>query len=476
MRNPSGRSPAGCTLIGILAMLAAPADAVRCVTPTCQCEALKAVYSDLQISDIHTGFPGTEADCCKLSDVRCNDAGGITDLKLRGGTSTPSGVIPLESLKGLVELNRLDLGKDSSSSISGTIPGSLATVGNLRDLTLTAKRLSGTLPAELLGADAKGRLEELKVTGRISGTVPASYCESPSPKQGESKEYGMLQDLELGDNEHLSGTLSWSCFTQQYLEELRLDSTALSGTLPQFVDLPRIEEVDLSETKLSGTVPGRLCGKPGADPSPLQLLKLSRIEDLSGTMPEQCFKLANLKELNLKRTRVAGTLPRDMDLRQIEVIDFSNSGLSGTISDGLRRSKSLRFLELSRAGVSGTVPSFLNSLSLDGPGASCRLVDGTHSGNFQCPLPMDVPSCTRIYGQEIDCEYDYASPPPPPPRGFDGLDDLSPGMMALLLLFCLSGAGAAVHLVRRSLAPRKSIAEAAAMALEMQVGDIKVVK
>ena len=112
-----------------------------------------------------------------------------------------------------------------------------------------------------------------------------------------------------------------------------------------------------------------------------------------------------------------------MDLRQIEVIDFSNSGLSGTISDGLRRSKSLRFLELSRAGVSGTVPrltrdyprptrdyprpgretasrahgaslsrdasrrahdtpsrhapvqvpSFLNSLSLDGPGASCRL-------------------------------------------------------------------------------------------------------
>ena len=71
-------------------------------------------------------------------------------------------MIPLESLKGLVELDRLDLGKDSSSSISGTIPGSLATVGNLRDLTLTAKRLSGTLPAELLGADAKGRLEELK--------------------------------------------------------------------------------------------------------------------------------------------------------------------------------------------------------------------------------------------------------------------------------------------------------------------------
>ena len=45
-----------------------------------------------------------------------------------------------------------------------------------------------------------------------------------------------------------------------------------------------------------------------------------------------------------------------MDLKRIEVIDFSNSRLSGTIADGLRRSKSLRFLELSRAGVSGTVP------------------------------------------------------------------------------------------------------------------------
>ena len=70
-------------------------------------------------------------------------------------------MIPLEALKGLVELYRLDLGKDSSSSISGTIPASLATVGKLRDLTLTAKRLSGTLPAELLGKEAKGSLEEL---------------------------------------------------------------------------------------------------------------------------------------------------------------------------------------------------------------------------------------------------------------------------------------------------------------------------
>ena len=109
MLNPSGRSPAGCTLAGILAMLAAPADVVGCVTPACQqCEALKKVYFDLQISDIKTGFPDQEADCCKLSDVNCNDGGGITTIKLRGGTSTPSGVIPLEALKGLVELDRLD--------------------------------------------------------------------------------------------------------------------------------------------------------------------------------------------------------------------------------------------------------------------------------------------------------------------------------------------------------------------------------
>ena len=166
------------------AMLAAPADAVGCDTPACQCEALKMVYLDLQISDIDTRFfrPG-QADCCNLSAVSCNHHGGIKRIKLRGGTSTPSGVIPLEALKGLVELERLDLGNYRYSSISGTIPGSLAKVGNLRHLTLrnssisgtipdslakvgnlrhltlTARRLSGTLPAELLGT---GRLEELK--------------------------------------------------------------------------------------------------------------------------------------------------------------------------------------------------------------------------------------------------------------------------------------------------------------------------
>jgi len=298
MRNPSGRSPAGCTLIGILAMLAAPADAVRCVTPTCQCEALKAVYSDLQISDIHTGFPGKDADCCKLSDVRCNDAGGITDLKLRGGTSTPSGVIPLESLKGLVELDRLDLGKDSSSSISGTIPGSLATVGNLRDLTLTAKRLSGTLPAELLGT---GRLEELKVTGRISGTVPASYCKSASPQHHgsevsyvcyvyrwpcpamstDNRGHPALHagDRPLGETEivlaYCSASLAWLMGTLDKLAQVganvtRVNVVAKCGKKPRASELPRhatvetVENVGRNDHTFARFLAARYCTLPAS--------------------------------------------------------------------------------------------------------------------------------------------------------------------------------------------------------------------
>ena len=83
-----------------------------------------------------------------------------------------------------------------------------------------------------------------------------------------------------------------------------------------------------------------------------------------------------------------------MDLRQIEVIDFSNSGLSGTISDGLRRSKSLRFLELSRAGVSGTVPRLTRDLpetTRDLPETTRDLAERPRLGHTEPPSAATPP-------------------------------------------------------------------------------------
>ena len=170
---------------------AAPAPVAAPQVVDLQCKAVRNLYAavgtvDTRVSDM------LSVHCCDLSDVRCNNvrepaahgpthsthtalltracpttqladmthnapAGGwgapgtfeVERVKLRGGASKPSGTLPSAASiwDGLKSLSELDLGKDSKSDLSGTIPPAIAALAKLEELQLESETLSGTVRA-----------------------------------------------------------------------------------------------------------------------------------------------------------------------------------------------------------------------------------------------------------------------------------------------------------------------------------------
>jgi hypothetical protein len=171
----------------------------------------------IQPTTIYIGFGSadhaaswtTNIDECEWLDVRCDDNGHVTTLKL--GSGNFQGQIPhdLGLLTGLRYL------ESSTNQLSGTIPSSLGTLTALIDLDLSYNRLSGTIPSSLGALTALNRL--YLFNNELSGTIPSSL--------------GALTDLEwfyLHDNQ-LVGTMPF-CNSDQSFVRLVADCMEVKCT------------------------------------------------------------------------------------------------------------------------------------------------------------------------------------------------------------------------------------------------------
>lgn len=365
--------------------------------------------------------------CCDLSDVRCNNladmthnapAGGwgapgtfeVERVKLRGGASKPEGTLPSAASiwDGLKSLSELDLGKDSKSDLSGTIPPAIAALAKLEELQLESETLSGTIPPIF---DKFPYLEEIRLGDRLSGTLPANFCAGPA-----------LTEIDVSVNPDLSGTIPASCFNSR-MEKIVISGTRISGTIPAAIGMRKLERFEAAETNLQGTVPPGICvtrakACPATRcPATLEELDFTRTEDLEGTIPPSCFTLASLKAMSFSRTKVEGTLPPLISLPSLTALDLSNTEMSGSIPDSAGAGMpKVKYLELSRSKFGGTIPASLADIKPLQNGV-CKL-DGDGS-EFKCPLPTGFAKgiCTsNNKGEPIDCEEPpQPSPPPPPP-------------------------------------------------------------
>ena len=157
-------------VVTVPAAAPAPVPAAAPVPVDLQCKAVRGLYAAVGTVDTRVSNM-LSVHCCDLSDVRCNNvrepaahgpthsthtalltracpttqladmthtapAGGwgapgtfdVERVKLRGGASKPSGTLPSAASiwDGLKSLSELDLGKDSKSDLSGTIPPAIA--------------------------------------------------------------------------------------------------------------------------------------------------------------------------------------------------------------------------------------------------------------------------------------------------------------------------------------------------------------
>jgi len=328
-------------------------------------------------------------------------------VKLRGGASKPSGTLPSAASiwDGLKSLSELDLGKDSKSDLSGTIPPAMAALTRLEEVQLESETLSGTIPPIF---DKFPYLEEIRLGDRLSGTLPANFCAGPA-----------LTEIDVSVNSDLSGTIPASCFNSR-MEKIVISGTRISGTIPAAIGMRKLERFEAAETNLEGTVPPGICvtrakACPATRcPATLEELDFTRTSDLEGTIPPSCFTLASLKAMSFSRTKVEGTLPSLISLPNLTALDLSNTEMSGSIPDSVGAGMpKVKYLELSRSKFGGTIPASLADIKPLQEGV-CKL-DGDGS-EFMCPLPTGFATgiCTsNKRGEPINCE--EPSPPPPPP-------------------------------------------------------------
>lgn len=117
------------------------------------------------------------------------------------------------------------------------------------------------------------------------------------------------EELSLGRNK-ISGTLNFHFERFSSLRKISLFENLLTGLFPRLWRLPNLESLILRETGLVGTL------SPASDwdtLGQLEILDLSKMYGLSGTLPSSFASLTSLREFNLANTQLIGFLPEVID-------------------------------------------------------------------------------------------------------------------------------------------------------------------
>ncbi|CAB9498762.1 LRR receptor-like serine threonine-protein kinase [Seminavis robusta] len=255
---------------------------------------------------------------CQWAFVFCDGEKNITQLELE--ENGLNGLLPTE-LARLSALERLDF---HGNQLTGTVPSVYGSFPYLSKLYLDHNDLSGTIPSELFGSP----LSQILLTNNtLTGTVPT--------------EIGLFEG-----------------------SRLLLGSNSLSGSIPVEIFRPGTGvflSLDFADNKLTGTLPTEIAALHGLHQVFLHL----QGNPLSGTIPSEIGLLeGSLRELDISRTNMDGTLPEELfaSCTNLVALLASNSGLTGTISSGLQLLTQLASFDISNNKFHGTIPEQLSSL------------------------------------------------------------------------------------------------------------------
>ena len=176
-----------------------------------------------------------------------------------------------------------------------------------------------------------------------SGTLPGSVL----------AELTELQFLGIAGNPRLSGTLpteAWTNLTK--MRDLYLNGNSLSGTLPDgCAAVADIRMLRLDSNHLSGSLP-----ETWAIMTDVLLLALHS-NQLSGTLPEAWATMNDMQKLSLGSNHLSGTLPEAWaNQTDMRVLGLHSNHLSGSLPEAWAAMSNMRMLDLYLNQLSGTLP------------------------------------------------------------------------------------------------------------------------
>ena len=264
----------------------------------------------------------------QLDGVASPELGNLTKLKvlnLSGNMLTRE--IPSELVR-LTNLEELSLQKNK---LSGQIPYELARLANLKELYVSGNQISGCIPDGLEDVEDNDLdTLELPLCGEVDCSSRTAVDE-PGSNEGLVSDCEML--LELRDKLAGSAFLNWSPHiavdswdgvtvggSTKRVTKIELDDKGLSGEIPaELGKLANLEVLSLDDNQLSGEIPSELGGL-----SELTTLSLAN-NQLSGAIPPELGVLSKLEELKLAGNNLSGCIPEAFE--DITTNDLEELGL-----------------------------------------------------------------------------------------------------------------------------------------------------
>ncbi|KAF7836623.1 putative LRR receptor-like serine/threonine-protein kinase [Senna tora] len=166
---------------------------------------------------------------------------------------------------------------------------------------------------------------------------------------------GFRNEIVLGNA--ITRNITCNCTgTICHVTNMELKGLNLSGVLPsEFGNLTQLKELDLSRNYLNGSIPTSFARLP--------LVVLSLLGNrISGPIPKEIGNIASLEELVLEDNLLEGTLPPSLgNLKKLRRLLLSANNFSGTIPETFGNLKKLNDFRIDGNRVSGKIPSFIGN-------------------------------------------------------------------------------------------------------------------
>uniref|UniRef100_A0A6B2KYQ6 IPT/TIG domain-containing protein n=1 Tax=Arcella intermedia TaxID=1963864 RepID=A0A6B2KYQ6_9EUKA len=342
-------------------------------------------FSSLRIFDIYSNkFSGTiPPEMFSMPSLQ----------RMRMGVNQFSGGLTITSTKA--PLSFLDL---SENRLNGNFPPQLY---NFTSLTLL--RLAG-IPASKIGLKGTlskeiSNLQSLTILdlsfNLLYGTLPSEVCNL----------YNLNQfSLQLNS---FSGTLPNRWDNLRNIQILTLGQNSFSGTIPESIySCNTLQLLDLGVNYLSGTISpsvGNFINLYSINLNGQASKTVPASKRLSGSIPENIWKLPQLKILYLAFNVLTGTIGTNVgfDEPNLETISIENNKFSGPLPDSLYRLTRLSFLVLKTNEFTGKLKDDIAQLPLTTFDISTNKLQGwvplffneSHSLNIKKPLEKNTFAC-----------------------------------------------------------------------------------
>ncbi|KAI5662341.1 hypothetical protein M9H77_21664 [Catharanthus roseus] len=144
--------------------------------------------------------------------------------------------------------------------------------------------------------------------------------------------------------------------TTCHVTRILLKGLNLRGTFPaEFANLSYLKEIDLSRNYLNGTIPANF--------SRIPLTTLSLLGNrIGGTIPEELGDISTLEELVLEDNLLEGPIPENLgSLSNLRRLLLSANNFTGTIPESFGNLRNLEDFRIDGSRISGRIPDFISN-------------------------------------------------------------------------------------------------------------------